>query len=121
MRPFTKLASVALAALAALVILPLLYGMAHPAPPPPAPAPLHGAVQGAVVRYRAARVGDILADIAATTGFRAVAAPDTAARVYSGELAIADNGHLAAQSLAAKTGLVLRRGGPHWVLMPASD
>lgn len=112
-----RLASLAVAALLVLAVMPALSGLLDLPPHRPAPA-LHGAAQGGYVRYRDARLGDVLLDIEAMTGFRAVTPPEQAARSYSGKLAIAGNGQAAVASLARQTGLHLRRAGPHWALMP---
>lgn len=97
----------------AVVVLPHLldHGVKHQAPA------WFGKQQGSVVAFQDVAVGDVLESVAQRTGFRAVAFPAVANMPFSGALDLDHGGEAAVRDLANQSGLELRKGGPHWVLV----
>lgn len=101
------------------LVLPRLLETSHQPPPgsvasaPAAP----GEVKGEALCFTQAPVSDVLEGIAARSGFRAVAFPDTGAKAFTGCLALRNDGSEMVRELGKTQGLSLTRKGPHWVLL----
>lgn len=70
-----------------------------------------------MLTFDRATIGGAAESIAQRTGFRAVAFPVISDRPFTGSVTLAQGGEAAIRELAGKTGLTLRQGGPHWVLV----
>ena len=108
-----RTAGVAAAFAMAVIVLPELLdtGVTHQGPA------WLGKQQGHMVTFQKVTVGDVLESVAQRTGFRAVAFPAVTGIPFSGDLNLDHGGEAAVRDLASQSGLELRKGGPHWVLV----
>lgn len=103
-------------ALADVAIPRLLTGEPGESPPR-----WFGERHGDLLTFDRATIGGAAESIAQRTGFRAVAFPVISDRPFTGSVTLAQGGEAAIRELAAKTGLTLRQGGPHWVLVAGDE
>jgi len=112
------LLQIAMIAAATVAVEGVVARLSDPAVPADAPAP--GRLENGRLSFERAPVAAVLEGVRRRTGFQVVTFPQIADMSYSGTIVIEAGGAAAVRQLGRQLGLALCKGGPHWVLVPAS-